>query len=59
MNPVSGALELRVLAMNMADVRQTISAVGEQQAVAPASGAQAADVILELSAAAQQLMSRS
>ena len=48
------------MAMNMADVRQTISAVGQQQAVAPASGAQStaqtADVILQLSAAAQQLL---
>lgn len=57
MNPVSGALELRVMAMNMSDVRQTISAVGQQQALAPASGVeQTADVILQLSAAAQALL---
>lgn len=57
MNPVSGALELRVLSMNMADVRQTISAVGDQQALAPAASVnETAGVILQLSAAAQQLL---
>jgi hypothetical protein len=56
MNAISGALELRALAMNIADVRQTIAAVGEQQSIAPGSGHQPADVILELSLAAKQLL---
>jgi hypothetical protein len=59
MSSVSDALSVRVLAMNMSDVRQTISAVGEQQAVAPAAQAQPADVILQLSTAAQQLLGKS
>ena len=55
MNPVSNPVvnpQLQVLAMTMSDVRTTIA----QTAAAPQK--QPADVILELSTAAQQLLGR-
>ena len=54
-NPVAGGLELRVLSMAMTDVRATIAQTSEAQA---SQQAQPADVILELSTAAQQLLGR-
>jgi hypothetical protein len=51
MNPV-GSPALRVLAMSLSDVRATIA----QAQAAQAQSAQPADVILELSTAAQQLL---
>ena len=53
MDPVGAALSTRVLAMTMTDVRATLVNTQNVQAAAPA---QPADVILELSAAAQQLL---
>ena len=50
----AGALHTRVLAMTLTDVRASIAA-----STAQSSPTQPADVILELSAAAQQLMSAS
>ena len=47
----AGALQTRVLAMTLTDARATIAVAQEQS-----SPTQTADVILELSAAAQQLL---
>ena len=47
----AAALQTRVLAMTLTDVRASIATITEQ-----ASPTQPADVILELSAAAQQLL---
>jgi hypothetical protein len=56
MNPVAAALETKVLSMALTDVRATIA---QSQAATQAGGqAQPADVILELSTAAQQLLGR-
>ena len=51
----AGALHARVLAMTLTDVRASIAASTAQSSPT----AQPADVILELSTAAQQLMSAS
>jgi Flp pilus assembly CpaE family ATPase len=50
----AGALQTRVLAMTLTDVRASIAVAQEQS-----SPTQTADVILELSAAAQQLLTTS
>ena len=49
----AGSLQTRVLAMTLTDVRASIAASTAQSSPTP----QPADVILELSAAAQQLLS--
>ena len=51
---VAGALQTRVLAMTLTDARATIAIAQEQS-----SPTQSADVILELSTAAQQLLKTS
>ena len=51
----AGALQMRVLAMTLTDARSTIAAVTEQSSPTQ----QPADVILDLSVAAQQLLSTS
>jgi Flp pilus assembly CpaE family ATPase len=51
---VAGALQTRVLAMTLTDVRASIAVAQEQS-----SPTQTADVILELSTAAQQLLKTS
>ncbi len=61
MNPVStasAALDTRVLAMALSDVRATITSTQAASAHAGESPSQPADVILELSTAAQQLLGR-
>ena len=50
----AGALQTRVLAMTLTDARATIAVAQEQS-----SPTQTADVILDLSTAAQQLLSSS
>ena len=54
MNPIAQtpSPDLRVLAMTLSDTRQQIAAAGAAQA----QGAPAAEVILDLSTAAQNLM---
>jgi hypothetical protein len=50
---VAGSLQTRVLAMTLTDARATIAVAQEQS-----SPTQSPDVILELSAAAQQLLDK-
>jgi hypothetical protein len=58
MNAVSAALDTRVLAMTLTDVRASMAVSTEHSSPqGPQAQAQPADVILDLSLAAQQLLS--
>ena len=53
MNAISGALDVKVLAMGLSDVRATIDTTSQKAVTSPQ---QSAEVILDLSTAAQNLM---